>query len=65
MSEIHYFREQAAHAQSLAERAALPNVRARYLQSAEVWMKLVERAERLEQMQSGFTDVRGRSPRLI
>lgn len=65
MSEIHYFREQAAHAQRLAERETLPNVRARYLQSAEAWMRLVKRAETLDQMQSGATGVKARSPRLI
>jgi hypothetical protein len=65
VSEINYFREQAAHAKRLAERESLPNVRARYLQSAEVWTRLVERAEGLEQMQSGVTGGRGRSPRLI
>jgi hypothetical protein len=65
VSEINYFREQAEHAQRLAEREVLPNVRARYLQSAEVWTRLVERAEGLEQMQSGVTGGRGRSPRLI
>jgi hypothetical protein len=62
VSDVRYFQEQAAHARKLAERATLPNVRARFLESAEVWTRLVERAERLEQKQ---TDFRGRSPRLI
>ncbi|MDP8914863.1 MAG: hypothetical protein M3N39_14990 [Pseudomonadota bacterium] len=65
MSDINYFREQVARAQRLAERETLPNVRARYLQSAEAWMRLVNRAESLEQMQSGVTGMRARSPRLI
>lgn len=65
MSQTEYYREQAERAQSLAARSSLPNVRARLLESAETWMRFVERAERLEQTQAGSTARMGRAPRLL
>lgn len=56
MSNLETYREQAAAAHHLAMAAALPNVRARYLESASVWARLADRAERLEQMQVGPDD---------
>ena len=51
MSQTEYYREQAAAALTLAQSAALPNVRTRYLTSSAVWAQLAERAQRLEQAQ--------------
>ena len=62
MSHRQYLREQAELAQHLADTATLPNVRTRYLRSADVWRQLLERAERLE-LASGPSGI-GRSPRL-
>ncbi len=63
LSQVDFLREQAARAQELAEQSPLPNVRARYLESAETWMRLAHRAERLEQAQGLSKEGIGRSPR--
>jgi hypothetical protein len=65
VSQTEYYREQAERAQSLAAKSNLPNVRARLIESAEAWMRFVERAERLEQTQPGSTARMGRAPRLL
>jgi len=56
VSQTQELRHQAAAAQMLAQSATLTNVRSRYLESAAVWNRLAERAERLEQMQSCESD---------
>ena len=63
LSQANFLREQAARAQELAEKSPLPNVRARHLESAETWMRLAARAERLEQAQGLSKEGIGRSPR--
>lgn len=65
MSQIEYYREQAERAQTLAAKTSLPNVRARYIESAETWMRLVDRAERLQVAQTSSKGAIGRSPRLL
>ncbi len=65
MSQIDYLREQAARAYELAEQSTLPNVRARYSQSAEAWMRLVDRLERLEDSREASEAGLGRPPRLF
>ncbi len=65
MSQIEYYREQAERAQTLAGKTSLPNVRARYLESAETWMRFVDRAERLQAAQTNSRPGIGRSPRLL
>lgn len=59
MFQAEFYREQAERARALADKTPLPNVRARYIESAETWTRLLERAERLE-LKGGV----GRSPRL-
>ncbi len=56
MSQTQELRQHAAAAQKLAQAATLANIRSRYLESAAVWDRLAERAERLEQMQSCEAD---------
>lgn len=65
VSQIDYLREQAARAQSLAEQSSLPNVRARFTESAEAWTRLIVRAERLEHAQGAAQEGIGRPPRLL
>ncbi len=50
MTDTQFLRDQLAAARSAAEQAKLPNVRQRYLQSASVWAKLADQAERIEQL---------------
>ena len=56
MSDLQYYREQAATAQQIAAAATLQNVRTRYLESAAVWTKIADQAERLGEMQSHTAD---------
>jgi hypothetical protein len=65
MSQIDYYREQAGLARSLAEKSKLPNVRARFLESEESWMRFVARAERLQAAQPGRKGATGRSDHLL
>jgi hypothetical protein len=65
MSPIEYYREQAERAQTLAQKTSLPNVRARYIKSAETWMRFVDRAERLQAAQTSSRPGTGRAPRLL
>lgn len=43
------YRELAANSQAQADAASLGNVRARHRLSAETWLKMAERFERVEQ----------------
>ncbi len=65
MSQIEFYREQAERAQMLAGKTSLPNVRARYIESAETWLRFVERAERLQAAQTSSRPGMGRAPRLL
>ena len=51
MSQVEFYHEQVERAQQLASQSTLPNVRARYAESAETWRRLLHRAERLEVLQ--------------
>ncbi len=62
MSQIDYYREQAERAQSLAEKSQLPNVRARYIESAEAWTRFAQRAERMQGCKESQGAGTGRSP---
>ena len=65
VSQIDYYLEQAERAQRLADKTELPEVRARYIESAEAWKRFVDRAERLQGAQASSTAGIGRSPRLL
>jgi hypothetical protein len=52
MTYAQNLRELVASARAAAVETNLPNVRDRYLQSAAVWSKLAEQAERLEELSS-------------
>ena len=65
VSQIDYLREQAARAEALAGESGLPNVRARFAESAAAWTRLIVRAERLEHTQGPEPAGIGRPPRLL
>jgi hypothetical protein len=50
--DTQYLRDQLSNARLEAAATNLPNVRYRFLESAAAWEKLVERAERLEELSS-------------
>jgi hypothetical protein len=52
MTEAQQLREQVASARNEANATNLPNIRARYLNSASVWERLAEQAERFEELKS-------------
>ena len=64
MSQVEFYQEQVERAQQLASLSTLPNVRARYAESAETWGRLRDRAERLEVLQESSRMGMGRSPRV-
>ena len=59
MSHAAFYQDQAERAQALAEQTNLPNVRARFAESAQTWRRLMERAERLEALQAASTAATG------
>ena len=59
MSQAGFYQDQAERAEALADQTNLPNVRARFAESAQTWRRLMERAERLEALQSTSTAVTG------
>jgi hypothetical protein len=63
MSYIRQLRQHAEWAEQQAQRCELPNVRARYQQSAKAWTELAEHAERFKDTEAQ-TISSARAPRL-
>ncbi len=45
MSDVQFYREQAAEALENAASSSLPNVKMRYILAAEAWQRFADRAE--------------------